>query len=113
MSQYGIELASPDGVMAIIVGETIPEQTITYRKLSAAEFGEPLLEQDYLEQERCLGQKLLVQGRRWRLWFLLLANDPGEVLATCKTIPIDLLIWDVMSTSRQKAYRIIGSVTNS
>ncbi|KAI1109211.1 hypothetical protein F5Y14DRAFT_41482 [Nemania sp. NC0429] len=111
-SHFTFALHNPDRVIAITFGEATPEQLVSCRKLAGAEFGTPLAEEDYIEQEQYLGQKPLVKDGGWRVWCLSPTNDRSEVLATCKTIPRELLVSRVSGTGSHKAYCIASVVTN-
>ncbi|RYC56366.1 hypothetical protein CHU98_g9845 [Xylaria longipes] len=112
MNQFQFTVQNPDGVLTVLFGEATPEQVVSCRKLAGAEWSKPLAVEDYLEQEDYLDLRPLVRDKGWRLWCLSLAHRPAEVLATCKTIPRDLLIRNISGTSRQKAYCIASVVTN-
>ncbi|KAK5637460.1 hypothetical protein RRF57_013175 [Xylaria bambusicola] len=112
MNQFEITLRNPDRVLTVAFGEATPEQELSCRHLAAAEWSMPLSKEDYVEQEKYLSQKPLVSNRGWRLWCLSLLDHPSEVLATCKTIPRELLIRDVSVVGRAKAYCIASVVTH-
>ncbi|KAI0450100.1 hypothetical protein F5B21DRAFT_492328 [Xylaria acuta] len=112
MNQFTFTVQNPVRVMTVLFGEATPEQLVPCRKLAGAEFSTPLAVEDYLEFENSMDVKPLVGGRGWRVWCLSPAHHPTEVLATCKTIPRELLVRDVSGTSRQKAYCIASVVTN-
>ncbi|KAI0436942.1 hypothetical protein F4803DRAFT_540510 [Xylaria telfairii] len=113
MNQFTVRLQNPDRVVTVLFREATPEQVIPCRKLAGAEFRKPLAIDSYLKQEEYLDQKPLVRDRGWRMWCLSLADHPAEVLASCRTIPREVLIRDVSGTSRRNAYCIAAVVTNS
>lgn len=83
--------------MTVNFSEATPGQLTKYRKLASAEFGRHLFlkkKEDYLEHELYLDQKPLVGDHEWRTWCLSPAYDSNEVLATCRTIPRDILFRD-------------------
>ncbi|KAI0508457.1 hypothetical protein F5B22DRAFT_649950 [Xylaria bambusicola] len=112
MREFAIKLQDPDRVLTVAFGEATPEQELSCRHLAAAEWSMPLNKEDYVEQGIYLSQKPLVKNKGWRLWCLYLLDHPGEVLATCKTIPRELLIRDVSGLSRAKAYCIASVVAH-
>ncbi|KAI1125661.1 hypothetical protein F5Y10DRAFT_279330 [Nemania abortiva] len=112
MNQFDFKLPTSDHTTSITFGEATSEQIVSCRKLAGAEFSKPLTRDDYVEQENYLKQKPLAKDGGLRVWCLSLTHDPSQVLATCKTIPRELLIRRVGGTSRQRAYCIASVVTN-
>ncbi|KAI0478268.1 hypothetical protein F4859DRAFT_479180 [Xylaria cf. heliscus] len=113
MTRFSFTLKNPDRVVDVLFGEATPEQVVPCRRLSGVEFiGELMAMEDFLEGEAYLDGKPLIREQGGRLWCLSLANDPAEVLTSCKTLPRELLVKDVSGTSRQNAYCIANVVTN-
>lgn len=96
----------------VVFGEANPEQQVRCYQLAAMAFGPPLSEADYVEREEYLGQRPLARNKGWRIWCLSLAEDPSEVLATCKTIRKDLVVRDSDGSREEQAYCIASVFTN-
>lgn len=109
---FTFTLRNPDRVIPIAFGGATPAQLVACRKLAGVEFGTPLAEEDYIEHEQYLGRKPLVKDKGWRVWCLSPTHDPSEVLATCKTIPRELLVSRASETGSHTAYCIASVVTN-
>ncbi|KAI1347587.1 hypothetical protein F5Y01DRAFT_240257 [Xylaria sp. FL0043] len=113
MNQFTFDLTQGE-VLTLTFGEATHEQLISCGHLAWAEFGKPLCKEDFVEQQQYLAQKPLVRDKLkgWRIWCLSSVHDPAQVLATCRTIPRELLIRDENGMSRQKGYCIASVVTH-
>ncbi|OJD17036.1 hypothetical protein AJ78_02831 [Emergomyces pasteurianus Ep9510] len=93
---------------------TTPEQQVKCFKIVGASFGWPLPEMDYIEREKFLTQRPLADGSgtgvRW--WYLGVQarDDPGPVIAACKTLHRDLLIRTAVGGTREAQGYCIGAV---
>lgn len=108
-----ITLTGKHGSIDVVFGEATPEQQVQCFKLAATAFGAPLSEEDYIQREEYLGQRPLTRNKGWRIWSLSSAEDPSQVLATCKTMHRDLLVRDAEGTRTRQAYCISSVVTSS
>ncbi len=98
----------PDQV-ATIFGEATAEQQIQCCKLEATAFAAPLTESDYVEREAYLGER----SPGLKYWCVSRADDPTKILASCKTVPRDIIIRDSDGIRTEGAFCIAGVVTDS
>ncbi|KAI1505710.1 hypothetical protein F5X99DRAFT_216018 [Biscogniauxia marginata] len=110
--QHTIVIQRPEGPVAVLFGEATEEQRYKVHQLGASAFGWPLSEDDYAEREEFLDPLPLTRNRRWRFWCLARADEPGQVVAACKTIHRDLLIRYVQGVRQQQGYGIASVVTH-
>ncbi|KAK6840486.1 hypothetical protein PG995_016240 [Apiospora arundinis] len=100
--------------MAVVFGEAKDQQSLLQcRKLTAAAFGAPFSEQDYLEREEYLDQQPLTRDGGWRTWCLRTTTEPlSQAVASCKTIRRDLLVREANIVAEKKGYCIVNVVTH-
>jgi GNAT superfamily N-acetyltransferase len=106
-------LEGPDGSINVNFSEATTEQRLQCCKLAATAFAAPLSETDYIEREEYLSQRPLARDKGLRFWCLALAEDPAQVLATCKTIYRDILIRDTNGSQQEKCFCVASVVTDS
>ncbi|KAI5924200.1 hypothetical protein F4810DRAFT_666180 [Camillea tinctor] len=111
--EHTMVIQRPEGPVAMTFGEVAAEQRTQYHKLGANAFGWPLSEEDYTEREEFLDSLPLTQNGKWRFWCVARADDPGQIVAACKTIHRDLLIRDAQGVRLAKGYGIASVVTHA
>ncbi|KAI1775670.1 hypothetical protein F4818DRAFT_384750 [Hypoxylon cercidicola] len=113
--KQSITIRDARGTLSVVFSEatTAPER-IRCSELASTAFGKALSTAGYLEREEYLGSQPLARGTGWRFWSLTRADDPGRVLAMCKTLRRDLLVRDTDGATRQEqGYCICSVITDS
>ncbi|RFU72433.1 hypothetical protein TARUN_9829 [Trichoderma arundinaceum] len=105
-------IKGPSGPLNIVFGEVTPEQRLPCCEVVVAAFAPSLPASIFVEHEEYLSQHPLSLNQGTRFWCISLADDPGSVLAFCKTIRRRFLVRDSKSIREEDGYCISTVATH-
>ncbi|UKZ72415.1 hypothetical protein TrVFT333_000044 [Trichoderma virens FT-333] len=99
----------PSGPLNVVFGEGTPEQRLSCCEVIVAAFAPSFPASACVEHEEYLSRHPLSLNKGTRFWCISIADNPGTILALCKTIRRRFLVRDSESIHEEDGY-CIGTV---